>query len=70
MCADHWAGEAAERGWDSHVQRPIPHTDQVDCIAVLVRKRARRALIDSLAADPWQATREGKARSKPLNEVI
>eukprot|EP00959_Pyramimonas_sp_CCMP1952_P139703 2923784-Pyramimonas_sp.AAC.1 len=62
MCADDLAGRAADEALILYTRQPAPRTDIDDCIAHLVRRRARRALLCSLQVDPWQATRLAKVR--------
>ncbi|CAK0848684.1 unnamed protein product, partial [Prorocentrum cordatum] len=71
-CADAWAGEAARRAWDAAVVGAAPPTDLHDAQCALIRRRARRALADTLAVDPRVAERPSQAegqRATPLQRA-
>ena len=51
MAAYIWAGRAAELAWERGVVGALPRTDAIDSVEAMVRRRARRALIDPAAAE-------------------
>ena len=65
-CADALAGVAAQEALGRGLIGTVPHTDEWDAISAQVRVRARKALIDTLAVDAWEAKRPPKTRAAPL----
>eukprot|EP00959_Pyramimonas_sp_CCMP1952_P316591 6626577-Pyramimonas_sp.AAC.1 len=52
MTADQWVGRASELAGERGLLADMPDTDQVDALAALIRRRARRAMIEASAAEP------------------
>ncbi|CAK0850274.1 unnamed protein product, partial [Prorocentrum cordatum] len=65
-CADAWTGAAAQRARKATLLGAAPPTDLRDAQRALIRRRARRALADAPAVDPWVAERPSQATGARL----
>ena len=61
-CADKMAGVGAEWALERALVGELPRTDTWDAISALVRQRARRAMVDTLAVDPWDSQRSERVQ--------
>ncbi|CAK0834513.1 unnamed protein product, partial [Prorocentrum cordatum] len=68
-CADALAGVAAQEALSRGLVGDAPHTDVWDTIAAQVRTRARKALIDTLEVDAWEASRIEEAAESSCTPV-
>ena len=68
-CADKMAGVGAEWALERALVDEFPRADRWDVISALVRQRARRAMVDTLAVDPWDSQRSERVQ-RPKTSLL